>query len=369
MNRREFFSALGVVGAGTHLAAQGPPGLLGGATVRADWLGRRVEPILEPELPIIDPHHHLWIRPGSRYLADDLLADMNTGHNIVASVFVQAQSMYRQSGPVEMRPVGETEFVNGVAAMFASGAMGRARACAGIVGRADLTLGSQVEPVLLAHLRAGGDRFRGVRHITSWDTDTRLNNPDYPSPPALLMDRTFREGIAVLARMGLSFDAMVYHPQLDEVASLAGAFPNLPIVLNHCGVPMSIGAYEGRHDDVFSRWSASLRRIAAHGNVSVKVGGLGMRYTALGFSERPEPPSSEVVATLCRPYVETCIEAFGASRCMFESNFPVDKVSYSYQVFWNACKRMVSGASPGEKSALFGGTAKRVYRLDAINLE
>ena len=368
MNRREFFSALAVVGAGGHLAAQGPPGLLGGATVRADWLARHAEPILEPELPIIDPHHHLWIRPGSRYLADDLLADMNTGHNIVATVFVQAQSMYRQSGPSEMRPVGETEFVNGVAAMFASGAMGRSRACAGIVGRADLTLGRQVEPVLQAHMRAGGDRFRGVRHITSWDADTRLNNPDYVSPPALLMDRTFREGIEVLARLGLSFDAMVYHPQLDDVASLAGAFPNLPIVLNHCGVPMRIGNYEGRHDEVFARWSASLRRLATHGNVSVKVGGLGMRYTALGFSERPDPPSSEVVATLCRPYVETCIEAFGASRCMFESNFPVDKVSYSYQVFWNACKRLVSGASPSEKSALFGGTAKRVYRLDAISL-
>ena len=362
------FTALGVVGAASQLAAQGPPGLLGGATVRADWLARHAETILEPDLPIIDPHHHLWIRPGSRYLADDLLADMNSGHNIVATVYVQAQSMYRQSGPSEMRPVGETEFVNGVAAMFASGAMGRSRGCAGIVGRADLMLGGRVEPVLLAHLRAGGDRFRGVRHTTSWDADTRLNNPDYPSPPALLMDRTFREGIEVLARLGLSFDAMVYHPQLDDVANLAGAFPNLPIVLNHCGVPMGIGTYQGRHDEVFARWSASLRRVATHGNVSVKVGGLGMRYTALGFSERAEPPSSEVVATLCRPYVETCIDAFGASRCMFESNFPVDKVSYSYQVFWNACKRLVSGASPIEKTALFGGTAKRVYRLDAVNL-
>ena len=216
MNRREFLTALGVVGAGSQLAAQGPPGLLGSAIVRPDWLARHQEPILEPDLPIIDPHHHLWIRPGSRYLADDLLADLNSGHNIVATVYVQAQSMYRQGGPSEMRSVGETEFVNGVAAMFASGVLGRPRACAGIVGRADLTLGSRVEPVLLAHLRAGGDRFRGVRHITSWDADTRLNNPDYPSPPGLLRDGTFREGIGVLARLGLSFDAMVYHPQLER---------------------------------------------------------------------------------------------------------------------------------------------------------
>jgi L-fuconolactonase len=368
MDRREFLTALGLVSAGSFVAAQGPPGSLGGATVRADWLARHTEPILEPNRPIIDPHHHLWIRSDSRYMPDDLLADINSGHNIVATVYVQAQSMYRQSGPPEMRPVGETEFVNGVAAMFASGTLGRSRACAGIVGRADLTLGSRVEPVLLAHLRAGGDRFRGVRYITSWDADTRLNNPDYPAPPALLMDRTFREGIAVLARLGLSFDAMVYHPQLDEVADLAGAFPNLQIVLNHCGVPMRIGAYQGRHKEVFARWSAALRRLATHENVSVKVGGLGMRYTALGFSERPEAPPSEVVATQCRPYVETCLDAFGASRCMFESNFPVDKVSYSYQVFWNACKRLASGATPSEKTALFGGTAKRVYRLDSITL-
>lgn len=368
MNRRHFLTALGTAGAGLRLAAQGPPGLLGGATIRADWLARHTEPILEPGLPIIDPHHHLWIRPTARYLADELLADMNTGHNIVATVYVQAQSMYRESGPPEMRPVGETEFVNGVAAMFASGVLGRPRACAGIVGRADMTLGSRIEPVLEAHLRAGGDRFRGVRHSTSWDADTRLNNPDYPSPPELLRDRTFREGIATLARLGLSFDAMVYHPQLDDVADLAGAFPNLPIILNHCGVPLRIGAYQGRHDDVFARWSASIRQLAKHQNVSVKVGGLGMRYMGLGFSERAEPPSSDVVASTCRPYMETCIEAFGANRCMFESNFPVDKVSYSYQVFWNACKRLVGGASRSDKSALFGGTAKRVYRLDAISL-
>jgi predicted TIM-barrel fold metal-dependent hydrolase len=368
MNRRQFVTALGLVGGIGKLAAQAPPGLLGGAAVRPDWLARHTEPILEPDLPIIDPHHHLWIRPGSRYLADDLLADINSGHNVIATVYVQAQSMYRQGGPSEMRPVGETEFVNGVAAMFASGVLGRPQACAGIVGHADLTLGSRVEPVLLAHLRTAGDRFRGIRHIASWDADTRLNNPDYRTPPALLLDRTFREGVAVLARLGLSFDAMVYHPQLDEVADLAAAFPALPIVLNHCGVPMNIGAYAGRHDEVFTRWSTSLRRLASHENISVKVGGLGMRYTGLGFSEVAEPPSSEMVAATCRPYFETCIEVFGPSRCMFESNFPVDKPSYSYQVFWNACKKLVSGVSPTEKEALFGGTAKRVYRLDAISL-
>ena len=220
-----------------------------------DWLALTTEAPLEPGLPICDPHHHLWdgqsTRVAARYLLDEILADVGAGHNVVSTVFIECGAMFKVDGPEALRPVGETEFVNGVAAMFASGALGRPRACAGIVGRADLTLGSRVEPVLLAHLRAGGDRFRGVRHITSWDADTRLNNPDYPSPPALLRDRSFREGIAVLPRLGLSFDAMVYHPQLDEVADLAGAVPDLPIVLNHCGVPLRIGAYQERRDEVF----------------------------------------------------------------------------------------------------------------------
>ena len=174
-----------------------------GSPVRQDWLDRRKEPILEPELPIVDPHHHLWDRPGWRYLLrPDFLLDTNSGHNIVATVFVEARSMYRQKGPVEMRPVGEVEFVNGVAAMSASGIYGKTRVCDGIVGHADLTLGSRVEPVLTALVRAGGDRFRGIRHITSWDADASIHNPDYPSPPGLLADKTFRAGFAVLGRFG-----------------------------------------------------------------------------------------------------------------------------------------------------------------------
>lgn len=377
MNRREFVRTIGSVGAGlvtmasaarANLLAQGPPGLLGGAVVRPEWLGRHTEEVLEPGLPIIDPHHHLWIRPGSRYLADELLADLNSGHRIIATVYVQARSMYRRTGPVEMRPVGETEFVNGVAAMFASGLLGDTLACAAIVGQADLTLGGRVEAVVDAHLRAGGDRFRGIRHIAGWDADTRLNNPDYPSPPGLLKDRAFREGVAVLARRQLTFETQVYHPQLDELGDLAAAFPSLPIIVNHCGTPLGIGAYAGKRDEVFARWSASIKRLSAHQNLYLKVGGLGMRYGGLGFPERADPPSSEDVAAICRPWVDTCLQAFGATRCMFESNFPVDKVSYSYQVFWNACKRLVRGASAGEKTALFAGTAQRVYRMNDVRL-
>jgi predicted TIM-barrel fold metal-dependent hydrolase len=332
--------------------------------VRQDWLDRRKEAILEPDLPIVDPHHHLWDRPDWRYLLDELRADTDSGHNIVATVFVQARAMLRADGPDEMRHVGETEFVNGAAAMSASGIYGKTRHCAGIVGHADLALGSRVEPVLAAHMRAGGDRFRGIRHIAAWDADASIRNPAYSPPAGLLGDRTFREGFAVLTRLGLSFDAWLYHPQIDEVADLARAFPDTRIVLNHVGGPIGIGTYAGRHKEVFPGWAASIKALSACPNVYVKLGGLGMRIGGFGFHEQPEPPSSETLAATWRPYIETCIEAFGASRSMFESNFPVDKGSYSYPVFWNACKLLAKGASAAEKADLFAGTATRFYRLD-----
>ena len=332
--------------------------------VRQAWLDRRKEPILEPELPIVDPHHHLWDRPGWRYLLDDLLADTNSGHNIVATVFVQARSMHRATGPEEMRPVGETEFVNGVAAMSASGGYGKTRVCAGIVGHADLTLGGRVEPVLTALIRAGGDRFRGIRHISVWDDDATLRNPGHNSSPGLLADKNFREGFAVLGRLGLSFDAWLLHPQIGELADLARAFPETRIVLNHVGGPVGIGTYAGKHKEVFPDWAASIRALAACPSVYVKVGGLGMRVGGFGFDKQPEPPSSETLAAAWRPYVETSIEAFGSSRAMLESNFPVDKGSYSYPVFWNACKLLTKGASSTERADLFARTAARFYRLD-----
>jgi L-fuconolactonase len=333
--------------------------------IRQDWLDRRQEPIIEPELPIIDPHHHLWDRPGWRYLLDDLLGDVNSGHNVVATVFVQARAMYRESGPEEMRPLGEVEFVNGVAAMSATGIYGKSRVCAGIVGHADLALGSRVEPVLAALMRAGSERFRGIRHITAWDADISVRNPAYSPPRGLMSDKTFRAGFAVLGRLGLSFDAWLYHPQLHELTDLARAFPDTLIVLNHVGGPIGIGAaYAGKRKEIFPAWAASIKGLAACPNVYVKLGGLGMRLGGFGFHEFPEAPSSETLAAAWRPYIETCIEAFGPSRSMFESNFPVDKGSYSYPVFWNACKLMTKGASPGERTDLFARTATRFYRLE-----
>jgi L-fuconolactonase len=331
--------------------------------VNEAWLAKRTETVLEPDLPIVDPHHHLWDRPGWRYLLDDLLMDTNAGHNIVATVFVQCRAFHREGGPVEMRPVGETEFVNGIAAMSASGLYGNTKVCAGIVGHADMLLGAHVEKVLAAHVTAGSGRFRGIRHITAWDADSSIMNPAYAPPKGVMADPKFREGVKTLGRMGLTFDAWLYHPQIDELADLAKACPDTHSVLDHVGGPLAIGPYTGKRDAIFPGWAASIKALAACPNVCVKVGGMGMRINAFGFETKPEPPSSEALAAAWKPYVETCISAFGSARAMFESNFPVDKGSYSYQVFWNACKRLSQGASASEKASLFAGTANHFYKL------
>jgi len=333
-------------------------------TVREEWLARRMEVILEPELPIVDPHHHLWQRPDWVYMLDDLLSDIYGGHNIVATVFVQCRSMHRATGPEAFRPVGETEFVNGVVAMSASGGYGPTKLCAGIVGHVDLKLGERARDVLEAHIRAGGGRFRGIRHITAYDPDPSLMNPAYAPPPGLMRDKTFREGFACLAPLNLSFDAWLYHPQIGDVTALAQAFPGTMICLNHVGGPLAIGAYAGRRVEVFAEWSKSIRALAACPNVVVKLGGMAMRINGWDFHTKADPPLSEELAAAWQPYVETCIEAFGPSRCMFESNFPVDKGSYGYAPFWNACKLLARGASATEKADLFSRTAARFYRLD-----
>jgi L-fuconolactonase len=332
--------------------------------VRNDWLARHTEDILEPDLPIIDPHHHLWDREGWRYLLDDLLADTNSGHNILATVFVQARAMLRADGPAEMKPIGEVEFVNGVAAMAASGIYGKIRACAGIVGHADMMLGSRVEPVLAALERAGGGRFRGIRHIVAYDADPQVMNPGNPAWPGMMADAQFREGVKTLARMGFTYDCWLYCPQMDELTALADAVPECRIVLNHCGGIVGINAY--KKDEVFPVWKTSLETLAKRPNVYVKLGGLGMRLCGHEFHARPEPPSSQALADAWKPYIDTCIAAFGTNRGMFESNFPVDKGSYSYPVFWNACKRLAKGASASEKADLFYGTAQRFYQLEGI---
>jgi len=335
------------------------------------WLALRPpEDILEPTLPIVDPHHHLWDGKRHRYLLDELRADTGSGHRIVATVFVDCMAFYRTDGPAAMRPVGETEFANGVAAMCASGVYGELRACAGIVGHVDLTLGAAARDVLLAHTVAGGGeggRFKGIRHAGGWDASPQIRNSHTNPPPGLYGDTTFRQGIAQLAPLGLSFEAWQFHPQLPDVTALARAFPDTQIILNHLGGPLGVGPYStkiaGRSDETFAQWTRHMADLATCPNVSVKLGGLGMKIGPFDHHARPLPPTSQEVADAWRPWVETAITQFGAQRCMFESNFPVDKGAASYAVLWNAFKRIAAGASADEKAALFDGTARRVYKL------
>ena len=322
------------------------------------------EPILDPDIPIIDPHHHLWDRPGNRYLLDEFLADANTGHNLVATLFEECHSMYRADGPEELRSLGETEFVAGMAAMSASGLYGPIKVAAGIIGAADLTLGDRVESILEAHMQTSGGRFRGIRHATGWDASDVIGNSGTGTGPHILMQPNFRAGLARLTALGLSLDAWCYHPQLSEVVDLARAFPNANIIMCHVGGPLGYGPYTGKKDEVYGIWKTQMTELATCDNVTVKLGGMLNRLAAFDFRARPAPASSTELAEHWQPYMGTCIELFGPDRCMFESNFPVEKMGVGWVTLWNAFKRIASGASEDEKRALFSGTARRVYHLD-----
>ncbi len=335
------------------------------ATEHEAWLTLTIEDPIEPDIPICDPHHHLWDHPNNRYLLEELLQDTGGGHNIVETVFMECGSKYRQEGPQEMQPVGETEFVQGIATRSESGQYGKTRVAAGIVGFADLTLGAAVKPVLEAQVAAGKGRFRGIRHISAWDASPDIRSSANVSK--LLLDSKFREGFACLQEYDLSFDAWLYHPQLMELVDLAKTFPDTPIILDHVGSPLDIGLYAGKREEVFGEWKSVITALAACSNVAVKLGGLGMPICGFGWHKQTTPPSSAELAEAMAPYYHWCIEHFGVDRCMFESNFPVDKTSYSYTVMWNAFKSVSRVFSSEERTALFHDTAVKVYRLGTSN--
>ncbi|MGE0768540.1 MAG: amidohydrolase [Hyphomicrobiaceae bacterium] len=331
------------------------------AGVNHDWLAQQREEVIEPSLEIVDAHHHVWDMPGNRYLFEDVLADFQAGHNVIGSVHIQAHSMYRADGPEEMKPVGETEFVNGVAARSASGAYGRIRMCAGIVGTVDILLGARVEPILQAHIRAGGDRFRGIRPTVAWHKSAQVRALDIQ--PHILMQTAAREAIARIARHGLNLDVWGFFTQLDETLSVAKAFPGMRVIVNHTGGPLGIGPYVGRQAEMFAEWRRRIALLAELPNVVIKLSGLAMRYPGFAFNELPQPPSSDLMASKWKPYIDACIEVFGTDRCMFASNFPVDRGMCNYHVLWNAYKKLTKSYSQAERRRLFSATASEVYRL------
>ncbi len=336
--------------------------------VREAWLSLHQEDILEADLPIVDAHHHLWDRPGQRYLLDQFLHDTNSGHNILASIYIQCRSMYRASGPEPLKPVGETEFANGIAAQSASGIYGKLRACAGIVAFADLALGKQVRAVLEVHLRAAPERLKGIRNMTASDPSGEISAGFGKVRSGMLTEPGFLEGFAELAPLGLSADIWAYHPQLPEVIALARMFPETSIILNHAGGPLNEGHYRENRRKTMRDWQHSMEQLAGMKNVTVKLGGLCMKIGGLGFNQQKLPPSSEQLADAFRPIVQPCIDMFGPERCMFESNFSMDKGMCSYAVLWNAFKRLACDYSREEKIAMFAANAARVYRLSATDI-
>ncbi len=335
---------------------------------RDEWLAMHGEDVLEPDLAIIDPHVHQYDEPGNiHYLYEKLRTDLTSGHDIRATVYVQCRSFLRADGPEEMRPVGETEYANGVAAMAASGRYGPTRVNAGIVGQANVMLGAAVEAVLHEHVRVAGDRFKGIRHGTNFhpDIDRSLPHAGVGNVAGMMGDDAFRAGIRALHGLGLIFEAGCYFSQLGEVGDLARAFPELPIVLNHFGMPIMSGPFATRQAEVMAEWTRRIRELSACDNVVVKLGGIGLPLFGFEFYSRPVPPSSQDVATALKQFTDVCIDAFGPQRCMFESNFPVDRGAYSYLVYWNAAKRLATPHSEPDRRALVHDTAARVYSLDA----
>ncbi|MEZ5855089.1 MAG: amidohydrolase family protein [Hyphomicrobiaceae bacterium] len=331
----------------------------------AAWLAQVREAPLEPDLPICDPHHHLWDRRDGRverrYMLDEILRDTSSGHNIVSTVFIEHLAMFRAHGPDDMKYVGEVEFANGIGAMADSGLYGHTRVAAGIIGYVDLMTGARAGAVLDAMAAAAPLRFRGIRCSGAWDADPRIGRA---AKPGMYVDAKYREGTAEVSRRGLVFDMTARFPQLAECTDLARAFPDMTVVLNHLGGIAGVGVYEGRRDEIFATWKTSLAELAKCQNVVIKLGGLGMEYCGFGWHERARPPTSEEMANATRRYFETAIELFGPDRAMFESNFPVDKVSSSYGVLWNAFKRITASYSASDKAKLYRTTATRVYRLE-----
>lgn len=328
---------------------------------RDEWLALTDEPVIDPDREIVDPHHHLWDRNGVRYVLEHLWSDTDAGHNVTQTVFVECRSSYLADGPDHMRPIGETRFVAEIAA--ASAENPDKATIAGIVSNADLRH-PDLDAVLDAHEEAGRGLFRGIRHSGAHEPHPEALTIPGRAPVGLYADDTYRAGVARLGERGLSFDTWHYHHQNRDFLALAQAVPGTVMVLDHFGTPLGVGPYAGQREDIFASWQDDIAAIAECPNVHAKIGGLAMPDNGFGWHDRATPPGSDEFVEAQARYYHHTIDCFGPERCMFESNFPVDRTSISYKVMWNGMKKIAARYSDAAQDAMFSGTARKVYRLD-----
>ena len=328
-----------------------------------EWLDQVVEPIVDPERRIVDPHHHLWPDGGALpYGVDELVADTSSGHDVIGTVFVECHAAYRNEGPEHLRPVGETEFVAASAEDLADRHPGAAP-IRGIVAHADLAELSVLDEVLDAHEVAGVGRFRGIRDALAHATEPAALRIPGRAGADRAADRSFREGVRRLGERGLPYDTWQYHYQLADLTELARVADETVIVCDHFSTPLGVGSHAGRRDEIFHQWKRDIAELATCPNVVAKLGGMAMPDNGFGWDVADRPPTSDEFVAVQAPYYHHTIEVFGPHRCMFESNFPVDRWSLSYPVLWNALKKIAVDYSDAEQDEMFSGTATRVYRL------
>ena len=329
-----------------------------------EWIAQIKEEIINPELPIIDPHHHLWngdnqLAGSFPYLIENLNEDTFSGHNIVGTIFMECAQGYYLDGEEKYKPVGETEFV--INLIKDSEKLSKSTNIMGIIGFADLMLGHEVKDVLNTHLSKGEGLFRGIRHAAGWDKNNEIHNSHSNPIENIYHNKSFMKGAEELINLKLTFDAWHYHHQINDLSIFAKKYPELTIIHDHFGGPLGVGPYEGKKEEIFKKWKDDISLLSESKNVFAKLGGLAMPVNGWNFHKQNKPASSDQIVDMHHEYYLHTINCFGVERCMFESNFPVDRRSVSYHVIWNAFKKMVLGYSDEDKNKLFFKNAKDVY--------